>query len=115
QIGAAIDNRRFREALQVIRADWDHYAHGGFDRGTLSQVRWELVRGALLSYQTSTDTALRVLEGLNQGWSPAALAKFPDAYRDVGAADLDRAFATCRASTVLSLLGDKPSIDAALR
>jgi zinc protease len=115
QIGAAIDNRRFREALQVIRADWDHYARGGFDRGTLSQVRWDLTRGALLGYQTSTDTAVRVLEGVNQGWSPAVLASLPDAYRTVGAAELGRAFQVCRASTVLSLLGDKPSIDAALR
>jgi len=114
-INAAIDNRRFREALQVIRSDWDHYARGGFDRGTLSQVRWDLVRAAMLGYQTSTDTALRVLEGLNEGWSPAVLAAFPDAYRAVGATDLSRAFETCRATTVLSMLGDKPSIDAALR
>jgi zinc protease len=114
-ISAAIDNRRFREALQVVRSDWDHYARGGFDRGTLSQVRWDLVRASLLGYQTSTDTALRVLEGLNMGWSPAAVAAFPDAYRAVGSTELSHAFEMCRGTTVLSLLGDKPSIDAALR
>ena len=114
-VAAGVDNRRLREALAVIRGYWRHFASGEFDAGSLSQARWDLVEAENLSYQTSADTALRVLDAANRGWSPAELLALPDAYRAVRPADLTRAFATCDATTVMSLLGDEPTIRAALK
>jgi zinc protease len=113
-VSAAIDNLRFREALRVLRGHWEAYGHGAFDRGTLSQVRWDWARATGLGFQTSTDVALQTLNASNLGWAPADLAALPAATLAVTAADLRRAFAVCRSSTVLSLLGDEPTIHAAL-
>jgi zinc protease len=114
-IRAAIDNLRFREAMRVIRGHWAHFGRDGFDRGTLSQVKWDLVRASNLGFQTSAETAVSVLDAANEDWTPQLLATLPDAYRAVTTGDLARAFATCRSSTVISLLGDQPTIDAALK
>jgi predicted Zn-dependent peptidase len=114
-VSAAIDSRRLREALGAIRGHWAHFARGEFDAGSLSQARWDLVEAENLAYQTSTETALRVLDAASRGWSPSKLLALPDAYRAVRPADLARAFATCNASTVTSLLGDEPTIRAALK
>jgi len=113
-VEASLDSRRLAEALRVLRGHWSHFGRGEFDRGTLSQVRWELVEAENLSYQTSAETAVRVLDAANHDWGAEALTALPDLYRDVGRADLTRLFATCRSSTVLSLLGDEPTIRAAL-
>jgi zinc protease len=114
-VGASIDNRRLREALGVIRGHWRHFAQGEFDRGSLSQVRWELVQSENLAYQTSAETAVRLLEAANRGWAPTALTNLPASYRAVTSDDLTRLFATCRTSTVMALLGDEPTIRAALK
>jgi predicted Zn-dependent peptidase len=113
-VAASIDNRKLREALKAIRSHWTHFAQGGFDRGTLSQVRWELVESENLAFQTSAETAVRVLEADNRGWPLAQMASLSDAYRNIGASDLQRLFTTCRATTVMSLLGDEATIRRAL-
>ncbi|HEX2569665.1 MAG TPA: insulinase family protein, partial [Polyangia bacterium] len=68
-VRTSIDNLRFREALRVVRGLWEHFGRGEFDRGSLSQVRWGLVRGESLSFQTAAETAVEVFEAENHDWS----------------------------------------------
>lgn len=114
-VRTSIDNLRFREALRVVRGLWEHFGRGEFDRGSLSQVRWGLVRAASLSFQSTAETAVQVFEAENHDWRLDTLAQLPAAYGRVGVEELRRAFTACRSNTVISLLGDESTIRAALQ
>jgi zinc protease len=114
-VSTAIDNLRFREALHLIRSLWEHFGRGEFDRGSLSQVRWSLVRSANLSFQTAAETAVNVFEAGNHDWPLDTLATMPAVYGQIGVEDLRRAFTACRGNTIISLLGDENTIRAALQ
>jgi zinc protease len=106
----AVDNARLEEVMRLVRAHWKHYAERGFDATTLSQVRWSLSREEWMSLQTSHEMAGRLMDVLTtEGELPeAGLAA--QALVDLSPADLQRAFATCSASTVISLVGDEETL-----
>jgi predicted Zn-dependent peptidase len=110
----AVDNKRLPEVMRVVRAHWKQYAKGGFDAGVLSQVRWSLSRAEWMSLQTSTDLATRLMDVLStEGELPeAGLAA--QTLVDLSPADLQRAFAMCAASTVISLVGDEETLKKSL-
>lgn len=109
-----VDGDRFADALALVRERWARFGREGFDAGVLSQVRWSAFKTAALRFQTSSDLALTELIAANEDWSPAELSRLPGLADKVTTTDLARAFAVCRANTVLSLLGEENVIRGAL-
>jgi predicted Zn-dependent peptidase len=110
----AIDNAHFAEALRLVRQQWARFGAEGFAEGAVSQARWALFEAASLRFQTSKDLALAALEAANEDWSLADMARWPDLLNGIDRRELAAAFSVCRASTVMSLIGDVPVIQAAL-
>jgi zinc protease len=109
-----VDTGRLADVLKSLRGHWRKFGDGGFDEGALSQVRWRAAVSANLAYQTSTELALDVLGALVRGEPIDRLARHREDVMAVTPADLAAAFAPCRGSTVISLLGDEGAIGAAV-
>jgi zinc protease len=110
----SVDTRRLRDALRVLHGEVDALAAGHIDKGALSQVRWGLSLDAALADQTGLATAAQILDTLTLGFPLETMASDNDELGRVGPEDLARAFAPCRASRVLSLVGDEAAIRAAM-
>lgn len=112
-VTALVDDSRFGAVLKVVRGLWRHMGDSGFDRGSLSQIKWRNATGSNLGFQTSTEFALRTLDALNRGASTDFAVRMERQYIDTTPADLHAAFQVCRATTVMSLVGDEAKIRAA--
>jgi zinc protease len=113
-VGMSVDTRRLRDALRVLRAEVDALGAGRIDKGALSQVRWGLALEAALGDQTGLATAAQILDTLTLGFPLETMASDNDELARVSPEDLARAFAPCRSSRVLSLVGDQAAIRAAM-
>jgi predicted Zn-dependent peptidase len=106
----AVDTARLGEVMRVVRANWKQYAERGFDAATLSQVRWALSRDEWMSLQTSTALAGRLMNVLTTDGEPPEIGQTARTIAELSPADLQRAFAMCRASTVISLVGEEAAL-----
>jgi predicted Zn-dependent peptidase len=77
-----------------------------FDAAALERLRWAAARDSNLRYRTTRDLARALFDSWNRGWSPASLDERPARLAAVTLPDLERALRTCRASAVLSIVGD---------
>jgi predicted Zn-dependent peptidase len=112
-VTALVDDSRLGAVLKVVRGLWRHLGDSGFDRGSLSQIKWRTATGSNLGFQTSTEFALRTLDALNRGAATDFAVRMERQYVDTAPADLHAAFQVCRATTVMSLVGDEAKIRAA--
>jgi zinc protease len=106
----AVDNTRLPEVMRLVRAHWRQYAERGFDDKALGQVRWSLSRDRWMSLQTSSEMAARLMDVLTTDGELAEVGLEAQTIADLSPADLQRAFATCAASTVISLVGDEETL-----
>ena len=110
----SVDDLRLQEVVRSVRGHWRQLAQGSFDEGALSQVLRRQAAAHNLAYQTSAEVALEVLATAARGDPVERLVSLPADNAAVTTADLARTFATCRAHTVLSFIGDEPTVRAAL-
>jgi predicted Zn-dependent peptidase len=106
----AVDTTRLGEVMRLLRAHWKQYAERGFDAAALSQVRWSLSRREWMSMQTSRALATRLMDVLTTDGEPLEVGQAGQTIAELSPADLQRAFAMCRASTVISLVGDEATL-----
>ncbi|HEY4187884.1 MAG TPA: insulinase family protein [Polyangia bacterium] len=97
-------------ALDVVHAWLDVAAPVPYDEIAVERTRWRLARRSNLRYDTNEKMARLLFDTWNMGWEPASLDGYPQALARVGAADLNRALAACRASAVVSLVGLAPAL-----
>jgi predicted Zn-dependent peptidase len=109
-----VDTRRLRDALHVLRAEIASLAAGHIDKGAFSQVRWTLARKAALDYQTGLDTASQIAAGFTLGLPIETLTSDLGELGRVSEQDVARVFAPCASTQVLTLIGDEPTIRAAM-
>jgi predicted Zn-dependent peptidase len=110
----SVDTRRLRDALRVLHAELDELAAGRIDKGAVSQIQWALAGDDALDYQTGANTAGQILRAFMFDLPLATLVTDPDELGRVSEHDVARAFAPCVSSRVLSLVGDEPTIRAAM-
>jgi predicted Zn-dependent peptidase len=101
--------------VRLLRDIWKQFAREGFDAGAVSQARWALVRNESVRYQTTMEIARGVFEALNHGWPLDFPGRYVDEVAAVTSEELVHAFAVCRASTVVSVIGNEPMLRAGLR
>jgi zinc protease len=106
----AVDTTRLGEVMGLLRAHWKQYAERGFDGAALSQVRWSLSRREWMSMQTSRGMAMRLMDVLTTDGEPLEVGEVGQNIVQLSPADLQHAFAMCRASTVISLVGDEATL-----
>jgi zinc protease len=105
-----VDTTRLGEVMRLLRAHWKQYADRGFEAASLSRVRWSLSRREWMSLQTSTAMASRLMDVLTTDGEPPELGQAAQTIAELAPADLQRAFSMCRASTVISLVGDEATL-----
>jgi zinc protease len=110
-----INNSKLTAALKVIREYWDGLPNGEFDEQEMNRARWALARDYNLRFTSTGAIAGEVLSTRNLGWGIDAIDRYPDALASITKADLQRAFRVCRESSVLSLVGDQTTVNAALK
>lgn len=113
QIGLSVDNVRLKDVMRILQGHWHAFGQGQFDPGALSQVKWHAATRANFAFQTSGELALGVLDALNHGWAPDHADHRIDDVLAVTTDELAKAFEVCRATTVLTLVGNASAIKSA--
>lgn len=108
-LSTAVDTTRLGEVMKLLRAHWKQYGEHGFDAPAINQARWALSRQEWMSLQTSSAMAARLMDVFS---TDGALAEAVQAQTiaDLSPAELQRAFSTCAATTVISLVGDEEAL-----
>lgn len=109
-----VDDTRLRKVIGVVRGHLQRLHTEGFDPGALSQVKWHRGMREALAYQTATSLNASLVAGVVHGFGVDYVRKLPEFAQTVTREDLATAFRVCRASTVLSFVGDEARIRAAL-
>lgn len=108
------DDARLRKVIAVVRGHLQRLHTEGFDPGALSQVKWHRAMRDALAFRTATELNLRLAEGVRLGFGVDYVRQLPTLAAGVTREELASAFAVCRSSTVLSLVGDEARIRGAL-
>jgi zinc protease len=114
-IDANIDNRHVEHAMRILVGHWSRFSAGDFDPGAISQVQWGLVTGSNLDHLTSGRMVFSVMDAMNKGWNLNEHQRQIDRITKVNPSELREAFAVCRNTTVVSLVGNRDVIDPALK
>jgi len=112
-LSADVDPVRMRSALHEIRKLVDHSANDFVDDASVERARFDVGRHYQLGVETSAQAALRALLVWRLDWSLEAAARYPERLLDVRRDQVVRIAEHCRASWVLSVLGDERSVRAA--
>lgn len=110
----AVDRTHLTKALRIIGGHWDAFASRGFDRGGVSQIRWNLATLSNFGSTTSAGLAYTVASAVARGFAPEHADHYRDDLLAVGDSDLRDAFATCAATTIFGLVGDAGAINSSL-
>ena len=114
-VQTAIENAALPTALRLFREHLRALEAGRIDDQELASARWDLARRFNLRFATNRSFAEAILERRTKGWTLASLDRYPARLAEVAASELRSAFATCRITEVLSVIGDEPTVRAALR
>jgi len=106
-LSTAVDTTRLAEVMKLVRAHWKRYGEHGFDAAAISQARWSLSRQQWMSLQTSSSIAMRLMDVFTTEGDVPDIGQEAQTIADLSPVDLQRAFSTCAASTVISLVGDE--------
>jgi zinc protease len=110
----AIDNAGLAKGLGVVRAALESLEQGRFDPGEVDRSRWRVARGYIVEYGTTAAIAGAILAARNQDRDVAAIDAYPDDLAAVDAAALQEGFARCATAPVLAVVGDEPTVRAAI-
>jgi zinc protease len=113
-IGGNITNEKLAPALKVIREYWDGLPAGQFAENEMNQARWNLARSYNMRFTTTSDVADEVVAARAIGWSVDVVDKYPQYLASLTKAELQKAFAACHETQVISIVGDERIIRDAL-
>jgi predicted Zn-dependent peptidase len=100
-------------ALETVRTLLGRDAPVPFDGAALDRVRWAEARESNLRVRTTRDLARALFVRWALGWPLATLDEVPAQLEAATLGDVEAALRTCRASAVVSVVGDAPSLAAA--
>ena len=110
---ADVDPAELPLALETARALFDRGAAVPFDGAALDRVRWTEAREGNLRDRTTRDVARALFVRWELGWPLATLDEAPARLEAATLGDVEAALQTCRASAVVSVVGDPQSLIAA--
>ena len=110
---ADVDPAELPLALSTARALFDREAAVPFDGAALDRVRWAEAREGNLRERTTRDLARTLFVRWALGWPLATLDEAPARLEAATLGDIEAALQTCRASAVVSIVGDAQSLTAA--
>jgi zinc protease len=109
-----INNARLAPALTTIKRYWDGLPRGEFDEREANNSQWDLAAAYHMGYSTTGDFTSAISNTWNHGWPLESIDKYGDKVLAVNKEEMQKAFATCHENAVLSIVGDEPTIRAAL-
>ncbi len=113
EVRSALANAQLAKGVDVLRRDLAAIAHGDLATTELDDARW---RGKYsLSYMTTGQLAARIVQARNLDRDVLSLDRFPEAVIAVTKDDVQAAASACMTAPAMSLVGDEPTIRAALR
>ena len=102
-------------AFSFLHATWMGLGTEGWDLNEINHARWELARDASLWGRTPSGLAQQLVQGWMEGIDPADQERYPATLVALTDLELEESWNVCKASTVLSVLGDKDGVTAALQ
>lgn len=113
--GGAIENARLGQALGIIRALTADYEKAALTDAAINRARWEVAREATMDDANTLQVAAVLGHQAVLGRPTETQAQVFDVLAGLGRPQLEAAWAQCRGSTVLSLVGDEAVIRKALQ
>ncbi|MDX2023468.1 MAG: insulinase family protein [Deltaproteobacteria bacterium] len=114
-LNVAVDRTHLIKALKIINGHWSAFTSNGFDKGSVSQIRWNLSTASNFGSTTSAALAVAVANAVVRGDEPDYAERYRNDLMAVTDSDLREAFRTCAQTTRYGLVGDAAVIDEAVR
>ncbi len=109
-----VDNEHVSDALAALRRALILLEQGHFKEGEVDAARWRAARSYAVRYTTNAAIVRSILAARNEGRDVRALDTYPEDLLGVTPESLQADFARCAAAPILSLVGDEPTVRAAL-
>jgi zinc protease len=109
-----VDNAHLPRALEVLRRTMQDLEDGKATSHDVDTARWRVARSYAVRFGTNQSLVRAILGARNEEWDVRSIDTFPDALIAASAADMKGDFARCNTAPVLSIVGDEPTIRAAL-
>ncbi|MFT3775743.1 MAG: insulinase family protein [Minicystis sp.] len=109
-----VDNARLPKALAVLRSTLEALEQGHFAPGEVARARWQVARSYGVRYLTNDALVQAILRARNEDRDLASIDRFPNDLTAVTAEALTADYARCTTAPVLSIVGDEPTVRAAL-
>ena len=109
-----VDNAHLGQALDVVKRSLEALEQGKLAPGELEAARWRVARAYGIHYLTNASIVSSILAVRNQDRELASIDAFPTELIAVTADELKADYARCASTPVLSLVGDEPTLRAAL-
>lgn len=113
-LNLAVDRTHLTKALRIITGHWNAFSANGFDKGSVSQIRWNLATSSNIGTTTSASLAVTVANAVARGGEPDQAERYRRDLMTVSESDLREAFRTCAETTRYGLVGDSTAISEAL-
>jgi zinc protease len=113
-VGGAVDNEHATDALAAVRRAFILLSQGHFTPGELDAARWRTARAYGVRFATNASVVHAILAARNETRDLRSLDAYPEDLIAVTAEALQADFARCAGAEVLSLVGDEPTLRAAL-
>jgi zinc protease len=114
-VSGNIDNDDLVRGLKTLRELWDALSRGEFDDRDLQEVIWADANRYNLRYATSIQLVEDLMARWNVGWPPASLDEYPALLVSIRKDDIKNVLQNCRATQVVSMIGDEAKVNAALK
>lgn len=114
-LNVAVDRTHLIKALKIINGHWSAFTSNGFDKGSVSQIRWNLSTASNFGSITSAGLAVAVANAVVRGDEPDYVERYRNDLMAVTDSDLRESFRTCAQTTRYGLVGDAAVIDEAVR
>jgi zinc protease len=105
---------RVAEALGAVRRAIILMDQGHWKPGEIEAARWRVARSYGVRYMTNASVVRALLTARNQDRDPGSLDAYPEDLLAVTPEALQADFTRCAAAPVLSLVGDEPTLRAAV-
>jgi predicted Zn-dependent peptidase len=109
----SVEKARFGKALGVIKDVLDKTST--FDDQVFGKARWQMARQATLRGSTSSSMTRTVLRELMLGRNVSSADYAIQTFAEVSKDDVLEAWSACQKSSVFTFVGDKDTIDSAVK
>jgi predicted Zn-dependent peptidase len=114
-ISGAVENARLGAALTVLRQTLEGLEQGKIGAVELDNARWSVARGFGVRFQSNESIVRALLKARNEDRDAASIDSYPAELAGVTSGALRADFIRCTTAPVLSIVGDEPTVRAALR